>query len=288
MLSEMYDDLEPIAELKITKVIEESTANAERRLGETRNQMTARGKILSGAAEQAEFDIQAGTLEKVARTIADTWVDLLTKRSQELTRDDLTLIMQKVERYTFLQARNLGSAMLNRPGGSIVATGPNQNFWHQQADTRMRKVAGDIRRDLEIRFREQEAFPRVMESVTMPSPTYLNIQNANISNLNLGTQVGTINTALQVLTTEDHKTVAEAIKELTEGVLKDGRLGDSQKQEAVEALSTLASEAQRGQGHASISTKALIGWLPTLLGVSADLVTLWDKAGPTLRAFFGL
>src|SRR5690348_8682007 len=99
----MHEDLEPIAGLRISKALEQFTEEAQRVLGQMRNQMAARGAILSGGAEQAEFDIQAGTLEKVARTIADTWVDLLTKRNQKLTRDDLTLIMQKVEGYTSVQ-----------------------------------------------------------------------------------------------------------------------------------------------------------------------------------------
>src|SRR5947209_6059747 len=105
----MRQDLEPIASLRISKAIEQFTEEAQRMLEQTRNQMAARGAILSGNAEQAEFDIQAGTLEKVAHTIADTWVDLLTKRNQKLTRDDPTLIMQKVEGYTSVQVRNLGS-----------------------------------------------------------------------------------------------------------------------------------------------------------------------------------
>jgi hypothetical protein len=201
--------------------------------------MAAMGAVLSGGAEKAEFDIQAGVLENVGRAIADTWLELVTRRNQKLTRDDLTFIMQKVEHFTSVQAPNLGSAVVHRPGGSVVAVGQRRDFWDEQADTRMRKVAGDIRRDLEIRFREQEAFPQIRESVTMPPPTHVNIQNANISNLNLGTQVGTINTALLMLSAEDHQAVAEAIKDLTEGVLRDERLQNSQKQEAVEALSTL-------------------------------------------------
>jgi hypothetical protein len=283
----MHDDLEPVANLRIAKAFEEVSAEARDRLAELRNQAAAKGSLLSGRTEMAEFDHQVAVVQRVARVISDTWVDLITQKKHALTRDDLTLIMQKVERYTTSEAKALWVWMINRPGGSII---PDEHmFWEDQAKNRMRKTAGDIWRDLEILFRERELFPReTRKPDTMPHTTHINIENANIANLNLGNQVGTINTALQVLSSENHQAVADALKELTDHVLQDERLEGNQKQEAVEALTTLATEAKQGPGHASVSVKALISWLPKVLAVSADLVTLWDKFGPILRGYFGI
>ena len=69
----------------------------------------------------------------VGCAIADTWVELVMRRNQKLTRDDLTFFMQKVEHYTSVQAPNLGSAIVHRPGGSVVAVGQGRNFWDEQA-----------------------------------------------------------------------------------------------------------------------------------------------------------
>jgi hypothetical protein len=278
----MYEDLQALASLKINKAIEQLTQDAERQLVATSRRAGA--SFLTGGAEAQRFNIRAGAQESICRTIADTWTALLVKRSRRLTRDDLNFIMQEVETHALSQAKPLGFAMVNTPGGPLVGG----NYWMEQADTRMRKVIGDIRRDLEIRIREQQAFPpsKAIAPKSPSVPIQLHIQNANISNLNLGTQMGTINAALQLLSTEgkNHQALADAIKQLTEAVVADRQLNDEQKHEAVEALSVLASDAKSGK--VTVTTKALVSWLPTVVGLSADLMTVWDKVGPALLAFF--
>jgi hypothetical protein len=281
----MHEDLQPLANLRIGKTIDQAAEESIKQLRELNNRLAANGNLLTGHAEVARFNIRAGAVEKVSRTIANTWVELLVKKQCRLTRDDLTFIMQQVEGHTLSQAKNLSAAMASGPGRTLLPG----NYWMEQADTKMHKVAGDIRRDLEISFREQEAFPPPKEALapmTAP-PIQLHIQNSNISNLNLGTQVGTINAALQLLSTEDkdHQALAKAIKELTEAVVADRHLDDGQKREAVEALSELANEAQR-PGRIRATAKALVSWLPQVIGLSADLLTLWDKSGPIVRGFF--
>ena len=48
----------------------------------------------------------------------------------------------------------------------------------------------------------------------------------------------------------------------------------------------LANEAETSDGKVSVTTKALVSWFPQLIGLSADLITLWDKVAPTLQGFF--
>jgi hypothetical protein len=175
-------------------------------------------------------------VDKECHTIADTWVDLLTRKNRALSRGDVAFIVAKVEACTATRGGQVATAM-HQPNGAMPTLLP-QGYWAQQAENRMHKAAVSIRRDLEIRFREQEAFPQEKAETPMSGPFHVNIQNANISNLNLGTQVGTINAALQVLAAEskDHQALGDAIKQLVEAVVSDPHLKDPQKHDAVEAV----------------------------------------------------
>jgi hypothetical protein len=236
----MYESLQPIAQLKIGKVMDQLAEERMRQLVETSHQMAGRGMIRSGGAEAAKFNIHASTIEKICRTISDTWIELLIKDHKSLTRDDLTFIMQQVESFALPEAKSLATAMTQVPGGSLVPG----DYWSQQAETKIGKVAGDIRRDLEIQFREEQAFPPRQEVVPVSSTIQLHIHDSNISNLNLGTQQGIINSALQTLASEgkEHQALANAIKQLTEAVVADQQLKDDQKQEAVDALAAMADD----------------------------------------------
>lgn len=92
----MYEDLQPLASLKIGKAIEQCTQNMERQVIETNRVLAAQGSVLSGGAEMQKFNIRAGSLENVCRTIASTWLELITKRNHAITRDDVTFVMQQV------------------------------------------------------------------------------------------------------------------------------------------------------------------------------------------------
>jgi len=92
---------------------------------------------------------------------------------------------------------------------------------------------------LEIMVRRNEALPKkaVEEKQTV---VHLNIQNSNIANLNLGSQVGIINTALETISSGggNQQEFANAIKELTEAIISQKKLKDDQKRKAVHAEST--------------------------------------------------
>jgi hypothetical protein len=140
----MYEVLQPLANLRIGKVIEQCTQDMERQVVAANRHLAANGSVLSGGAEMQKFNIRAGSLETICRNIARTWLELIRKRNRTITRDDVTFVMQQVEGFALTQAKSLGSAMVNTPGGPVV----RGKFWMDQADTKMRKIAGDIRRDL--------------------------------------------------------------------------------------------------------------------------------------------
>ena len=116
----------------------------------------------------------------------------------------------------------------------------------------------------------------------------IHIQNSNIANLNLGAQVGAINAALQTITGGDaaQQEFVRAIEQLTEAVLQ-ATLPASDKQEVVEALSTIAEQAAKEPEERSKGTlKAVVTWLPTAISAANNLTILWDKFGPIIKGYF--
>lgn len=121
------------------------------------------------------------------------------------------------------------------------------------------------------------------------SPVHLTVQNSNIANLNLGTQVGTITAALESISHQGGtgSQFADAIKQLTEAVVSQPTMSDAEKREVVDVLSTLAEEGAKQPEQRSMGRlKAAVAWLPTAIAVAANLVALWNKFEPIIRAHF--
>jgi hypothetical protein len=119
----------------------------------------------------------------------------------------------------------------------------------------------------------------------------VHVQNSNIANLNLGSQVGTINAALQSISAGDaqQKEFARALEELTQAVLSAAALNATQKQEAVDALSTIAEEAaKKPEERRRGMLKAAVSWLPTAISAANNLASLWDKLGPIIKRHLGI
>jgi hypothetical protein len=283
----MHEDLEPLANLKIGKAMEESSREMQEQLSKKIAELNARGLARSGMMMAAKFDIRAAAMERRLRSIADTWTELITRSKGSLSREDVTFIMSKVQAAAGASTQSLAAASVPEPGGPTTPS----NWVHQQAAFRTGAAAAKINRDLEISLREQQAFPKLKEAPQMPPTTHINIQNSTISNLNFGEQVGTINTALDILSAgnagNDRQALADAIKQLTEAVVNDPTLPEANKREAVDALSTLAKEATDWKGKATTTAKAMISYLPGVINTSASLLVLWDKFGATVRTFFG-
>jgi hypothetical protein len=137
-----------------------------------------------------------------------------------------------------------------------------------------------------------QAFPELDEDLRQKQPPsiHLHIENSSIANLNLGTQVGTINAALEVISGQPgpSQEVAQALKQLTEATVAEKALPDLEKQEIVQALSTLAEQAaKKPEERSKGPLRAIVAWLPTAIAAAADLTTLWGKFGPAIKVFFG-
>jgi hypothetical protein len=115
----------------------------------------------------------------------------------------------------------------------------------------------------------------------------INIRDSNVGVANTG-QLHQVDTAVSVIGRQGEPKLAGALKALTEAVIASTMMAATSKQETVEILSTLASEAtvpaaQRRGGVARI----LVARLRELLSVAADLAQVSQVAVPLIAAAFG-
>ncbi len=277
----MYEDLEPIARLKFGKEMEAISKQTLANVQKARAEYAALGAVgRSGQHEAAIARMRISGTEHIGRALFRIWVDLITRRNGRIVRDDISFILEKLKEFTNAQTINLSSTMNGQLGIVLPSLA-------EEARMRMDALVTTSGRDLEIMVREQEAFPE-RAAVTREPTIQLNIQNSSIANLNLGSQLGTINAALQSISgQEGQQELAQALKQLTEAVLSNANLPGSEKQEVVQALSTIAEQAEKKPENRSAGTlKAVVAWLPTILSTAADLTALWDKYVPVIRAYF--
>jgi hypothetical protein len=137
-----------------------------------------------------------------------------------------------------------------------------------------------------------EPLPDLDEDLARTRPAvHLTLQNSSVANLNLGMQVGTITAALESISHLGGADLefAEAIKHLTEAVVSQTTMPDADKREVVDVLSTLAEEsAKQPEQRSTGRLKAAVAWLPTAIAATANLVAIWNKFEPIIRAYFHL
>lgn len=271
--TQMYDDLKPIADLEYVKAVDRIALEGQEKI--RRVQTMHRG----GGREDAKLTVQLEQSEEACRVYADIWKDLLEARNGgHLTRIDVNFIVQNVRH--LVEVRK--SALRSNPNSSRLASAG------QRIAMRMESISASIRRDLEIRIRKQIAFPK---QAVLTNPPHISVVIQNAANVNLGSQMGMIQATLTAISdrSEEHSRIAAVLKELSEAVLISQQILDSQKQEALEVIADIANQAECKPGARSRGRlKAMIVGLPVLLGVAADVTTLWEKCVPMIKHFFGI
>jgi len=199
-----------------------------------RNQMAARGLVLSGpmTAKIAEINgemITALTAKRLALWLESSdmyGVPITDEDAREILVDVLTLRMNQIENAALTGASVGGQAL---PAGS----GPiYRSLLEQHVTINEASIQTEIERH---RFAPQK---------TATGPTHVthhnevHIHGNTIGNLNLGDQIGTINTALQQIS-EASPEMVEALKQLTEAVAESKALSDESKRESIEAIAEL-------------------------------------------------
>jgi hypothetical protein len=135
------------------------------------------------------------------------------------------------------------------------------------------------------RARVPSPAPVILQGSTF---NHINVQGSNIGVINTG-RLSQVDTAITVIGKQGNSQLAGALKTLTDAVVASTTLAAPSKQEAIEILSTLSTEAtappaQRKGGVA----RALLVRLKELLSVSADLIAVGQATWPLIAVAFGI
>jgi nucleoside 2-deoxyribosyltransferase len=148
----LYEDLEPLANVKIVKAVEMLSKEAAERRSKITMEFTRRGLSRSGPFEKAKLDSQLQMAEQSCQEACRIWAELILARDRTLTEAAVSLIAGKV------QARADGFRASIR-GSLERERGIAWSHLSQEADRRIQGIVGNIGRDLEIRRREQVLSP---------------------------------------------------------------------------------------------------------------------------------
>jgi hypothetical protein len=124
--------------------------------------------------------------------------------------------------------------------------------------------------------------------IQMQGPTFhnINIDRSTIGVLNTGS-IQTVDSAVTVLKDSGAGELSSAILNLTKAILSSVEIQNEMKNDILEILSLLATEATVPKNRRrSKAMKPLISQLSNLVGIASGLSTIWDKVKPILEAVF--
>jgi hypothetical protein len=155
----------------------------------------------------------------------------------------------------------------------------------RQADRALEEMEWTTGVQLPRRPRAPRPAPVILQGSTF---NHINVQGSNVGVLNTG-RLSQVDTAISVIGQQGDPQLAGALKTLTDAVVASATLAATAKQEAIEILSTLGTEAtappaQRRGGVA----RTLLTRLKELLSVSADLIDVGHATWPFIAAAFGV
>jgi len=230
-----------------------------------------------GQMEHAKLMIQLNDAEAMCHEYAQIWQNLLEEQNGGyLTRENVKFILRKVG--AVIATRK--TSLMNQRIRLASAAG--------EIARRMQAVLAGINTDLELRISRQEAFPKKEKVMEAERPN-INVTIHSAANVNLGTQVGTINAALSAISEQggSSQEVVKALKGLTEAVVKNTRFQDEEKRETLEVIEEITKQAESKPELRSLGKiKALIAGLHTLVAANADLTALWTQYAPVVKHFF--
>ncbi len=240
------------------------------------NQSAARGSI----SPATTLNIDLEHIDAVVRAYAKIWLDLLEeKNSGVLTRQHVDFIVEQI----------MGVAAARKSSTLSYPALPQRNVAAMAGEVSRRtdSIVASVRRDLEIRLRRQEAGLR--KDPQEKQAVHISITNA--ANVNVGTQVGTINAALNTVAeqSQSHRELADAIKRLSELIAQSQAMNVSDKHLALQVISELVNQASlKPEDRSTGTVKALVTGFASMIGMAADVTTLWLVYSPMIRAFFGI
>jgi len=116
----------------------------------------------------------------------------------------------------------------------------------------------------------------------------INVSNSEIGVLNTGT-IANVDSTVTVLKTEGNNMLASAVTVLSEAIIKSNELSNKQKNEALELLYSLSSEAIVPKESRKLGVvRALLSGLSGIFGDISTLSAAWDKVRPVFQELFGI
>lgn len=124
------------------------------------------------------------------------------------------------------------------------------------------------------------------------APSYsfneIKVSESNIGVINTGTLFN-LDTSIQVMQNRGDKELANAVRELTQAVLDSNELNDKLKEEIVEQLEFLVTEALASKDKQRKGLiRKIINNISQSIATFGALLTIWNNVGPLLQAYFGL
>lgn len=152
----MYEDLEAIASLRIGDAVKQVSGERSQQLSAALRDLTSRGlgHPHGGQMVSARLNSTCDANEGVCRAVYEVWLELILKRNNgRLSRADADFIRDRVKSVAEGQTRNAGADIGGPNAGSL------KDWATKQVEARGSLIVGDINRQLEIKVREQAAFP---------------------------------------------------------------------------------------------------------------------------------
>jgi len=124
------------------------------------------------------------------------------------------------------------------------------------------------------------------------APSYsfnqIKVSEGNVGVINTGTLFN-LDTSIQVMQNRGDKEIANAVKELTQAVLDSNEINNKLKEEIVEQLEFLVTEALASKDKQRKGLiKTIINNISQSIATFGALLTIWNSLEPLLQAYFGL
>jgi len=276
----MNRDLENLASLEFSKKMEALNSEKTKEMQQVAVENAARGMSHgSSFLNLKKIEIEVKHAHRTFKALSDIWVDLLEgTNGGVLTREHIEFIKSQIAG----AAGARRGALMRQPS---VVSRPNEVAIARNVAISIDRIQSDVVRDLEIRLRRRSL--GLSTEGDMKKDLSVTINQAG--NVNFGVQMGEITATANAISEQGpaHTEVATAFKSLADAVEKTTSIQDSQKQEILEAISSLAGQARLKPEERRMGTvKTIFIGMATMLGVSADLTTIWTTYGQAIRAFF--
>jgi hypothetical protein len=279
ILEDMNSDLNSLASLEFGKRMEALNREKTKEFQRAAAENAARGMSQSSFLHFKKTEIEIEFAHRALKALSDIWVDLLEgTNGGVLTRQHVDFIKSQIAG----AAGARRGALMNQPS---AISRPNEAAIARNVAMSIDRIQSDVWRDLEIRLRRRSL--GLSTEGVMKNDLNLTINQAG--NVNFGVQMGEITATANAISEQGpaQTEVATAFKSLAEAVETSTSIQDSQKQEILEAIFSLAEQARLKPEERRMGTvKTIFIGMATMLGVSADLTTIWTTYGQAIRAFF--